>query len=94
MRPSRYALTQDRITQRFGTAGGTGTQYPIPPTATAVTILLLRREWDTNYGVVVTPSWLTTVAVTARTTSGFDVSFGTAAPAGATVDWCLFRSED
>jgi hypothetical protein len=94
MTNARVSTLLDRIVKRFGTAGGVGVQYPIPVTASAVTITFLRREWDTDYGVLVTPSWPTTVAVTARTTTGFDVSFGTAAPPGATVDWCLFRSED
>lgn len=48
-------------------------------------------EADTNYSIIVTPSWGTTVAVTAKRQSGFDVSFGTPAPAGATFDWILIR---
>lgn len=48
-------------------------------------------EADTNYSIIVTPSWVTTVAVTAKRQSGFDVSFGTPAPAGATFDWVLIR---
>lgn len=48
-------------------------------------------EPDTSYGVIVTPSWLTTVRVTSKTTAGFTIDFGTAAPSGATVDWFLVR---
>jgi hypothetical protein len=48
-------------------------------------------EPDIAYGVTVTPSWLTTVAVTAKRRDGFDLSFGTAAPANATIDWLLVR---
>ena len=48
-------------------------------------------EYDNNYTVVVTPSWVTTVAVTAKRVGGFDVAFGTPAPAGATFDWVLVR---
>lgn len=48
-------------------------------------------EWDTNYNIIITPSWITTVAVTAKRQSGFDVAFGTPAPFGATFDWVLIR---
>lgn len=48
-------------------------------------------EPDATYGVQVTPSWATTVYVTAKTTAGFTINFGTAAPAGATCDWFLIR---
>jgi hypothetical protein len=48
-------------------------------------------EWDTSYSIQITPSWVTTVAVVAKRQSGFDVEFGTPAPAGATFDWVLIR---
>lgn len=48
-------------------------------------------EADANYSITITPSWITTIAVTAKRQSGFDVSFGTPAPAGATFDWVLIR---
>ncbi|NBO30142.1 MAG: hypothetical protein EBV05_00610 [Cyanobacteria bacterium WB6_1B_304] len=48
-------------------------------------------EYDTNYSIQITPSWVTTVAVVAKRQSGFDVEFGTPAPAGATFDWMLIR---
>lgn len=48
-------------------------------------------EPDATYAVQVTPSWLTTVRVTSKTTAGFTIDFGTAAPAGATVDWFIVR---
>jgi hypothetical protein len=35
----------------------------------------------TNYGVIITPSWLTTYAVVSKTTTGFSILFGTAATA-------------
>lgn len=49
--------------------------------------------WEPNasYAVIVTPSWSTTVSVTAKAASGFTVSFGTAAPAGGKVDWMIVR---
>jgi hypothetical protein len=48
-------------------------------------------EPDANYAVIVTPSWSTTAYVTSRATTGFTINFGTAAPAGATVDWLIVR---
>jgi hypothetical protein len=52
-----------------------------------------RHEVDTNYQVVVTPSWNTTawVVEAEKQTSGFAIRFGTAAPANAVVRWILFR---
>jgi hypothetical protein len=50
-----------------------------------------RHEANANYAIVATPSWATTVHVTNKATSGFTLNFGTAAPAGATVQWLLFR---
>lgn len=79
--------------RRYLTAGGTGCNLAVPTGATSLAVTLARREYDAGYGVTVTPSWLTIVAVTAKTTTGFTVTFGTAAPAGATVDYSLFRSE-
>lgn len=40
----------------------------------------------TNYFLTLTPSWLTTVTPSAKTTAGFHVEFDTAAPANATLD--------
>jgi hypothetical protein len=51
-----------------------------------------RVEDDANYQIVATPSWATTVWVTGKTTTGFTLNFGTAAPdANQTVSWLLFR---
>jgi hypothetical protein len=50
-----------------------------------------RPEADDAYAVTVTPSWMTNIAVPAKTAAGFRVQFGTAAPAGAKVDWVLVR---
>lgn len=47
-------------------------------------------EPDTNYAIQVTPSWDTSVAVTAKRRNGFDLAFS-AAPSGATLDWLLIR---
>lgn len=48
-------------------------------------------EPDAAFVVVPVPNWITTVAVTAKRRDGFDLSFGIAAPANATVDWMLVR---
>jgi hypothetical protein len=50
-----------------------------------------RAEIDANYSLVCTPSWNTTCWPSAKATGGFTINFGTAAPAGATVSWLLFR---
>ena len=47
---------------------------------------------NTNYGVVATPNWNTTVYITNKATTGFRINFGTNAPAYAYVDWFLFRT--
>lgn len=49
-------------------------------------------EPDTAYGVWVTPSWPTPVAITTKRTGGFDITFGVACPTGGgTFDWGLVR---
>lgn len=49
------------------------------------------HEADADYDVFVSPSWATTVHVTSKSTSGFTINFGTAAPAGGKVSWLLVR---
>lgn len=49
------------------------------------------REPDANFAVLVTPNWLTTWKVTGKATTGFTVTFGTAAPASATFDYMIVR---
>ncbi|MGI0010478.1 MAG: glycosyl hydrolase family 28-related protein [Nitrosopumilaceae archaeon] len=49
-------------------------------------------EPDANYAVIITPSWLTTIRVTSKATTGFTVDFGTATPdANQTVDYFIIR---
>ena len=50
-----------------------------------------RHEDDAEYQIIATPSWATTVHVSAKATTGFTLNFGTAAPEGATCAWLLFR---
>ena len=41
--------------------------------------------------VYVTPQWNTTVWITGKTTTGFTINFGTAAPTGGSaLDWVIF----
>ena len=82
-----------RLRRRFFTSAGNAVQQAVTLGATSVTVTWPRTEVDTNYGVLATPSWGTTVWVSARTTTTSTISFGTAAPAGATVDIITFRSE-
>jgi hypothetical protein len=81
------------IRRRYGTPGGVGVSVPVTAAATSVTVALRRKETNVSYGVLVTPSWLTTFRVTAKAVGSFKVDFGTAAPAGATVDYAVVRSE-
>jgi len=46
---------------------------------------------DASYAVLCTPDWDTTCYVTGKTSSGFTLNFGTAAPAAQTVDWIVIR---
>lgn len=47
---------------------------------------------DTNYGVLATPSWNTTVYITDKAKTGFKINFGTAAGESDSVDWFIFRT--
>lgn len=82
-----------RIRRRFLTPAGNGVRLSVTAAATTKAVTFEREMPDTNYGAVATPNWSTTVYVTNRTTTGFTLNFGTAAPANATVDYVTFRSE-
>ena len=82
-----------RIRRRFLTSAGNGIAQAVTTGAGNVAVTFPRSEVDTNYGVNATPSWNTTVWVTAKSTTGCTINFGTVAPAGATVDFITFRSE-
>jgi hypothetical protein len=61
-----------------------------PPRTLAVvegasTLVVPVRGAALSYGVVATPSWLTTVAVTGRSDAAATLTFGTPAPSGAVV---------
>lgn len=93
VRPDELAALR-RLRVRVGTPAGATVGLAVLAGAASVNVPFAREEVDTGYGVLVTPSWLTTVAVTARAVDGCTVSFGVVAPADATVDVLVFRSED
>lgn len=49
-------------------------------------------EPSTQYAVQLTTTWQTTIAITSKSTTGFTVSFGTAAPASSSVHWLIVRT--
>ncbi len=67
----------------------TGVDFPPGPSGVCPN----QYEIDADYGVMITPSWDTTahIAPADKTTTQFTITFGTAAPAGGTVDWLLYR---
>ena len=82
-----------RLFRRWLTPAGNQVATSVTAAATNIAITWARAEGDATYGVLATPNWGTTVYVTAKTTAGCTVNFGTAAPVGATVDLATFRSE-
>ena len=89
----RFARQLAVLIRRYLTPGGT--EHSLSVTAAAVTkaVTLAKPEQDASYGVLVTPNWLTTFRVTAKSKTGFTVDFGTAAPASAAIDYLVFRKE-
>jgi len=90
---ARQDAVWQMIRRRWFTSAGNTVQQAVTLGATSVAIAFPRTEVDTRYGVSATPSWGTTVWVSARSTTGCTITFGTAAPANATVDVLTFRSE-
>lgn len=82
-----------RLRRRALTSAGNIVARAVTAAATSVPVTFPRAEVDASYGVVVTPSWNTTVWVTNKTTAGCTINFGTAAPPSAGVDLLTFRSE-
>ncbi|HEY4186270.1 MAG TPA: PilZ domain-containing protein [Polyangia bacterium] len=68
-----------------------GIDVAVESGALFVEIALPHPETDGHFGVQVTPSWQTALAIVGKTTAGFTVSFGTPAPAEAHLDWLLVR---
>lgn len=75
------------LTGRHSTLGGTYA-VGIGDLSTGVTFT---DRFDTAYSVTVVPYWETTFWITAKTSTGFTVNFGTAPPSASSVDWTLVR---
>lgn len=82
-----------RLRFRHLTALGNVVNRAVGAGAATLAVTFPTSEGDTDYGVIATPNWLTTIRVTAKTVSGFTLDFGTVAPANATVDCVTFRME-
>lgn len=91
----REAAKWARLRLRHFTVSGTGVNIPVSAAATSLAVAFAREEPDTDYGVLITPSWGTTHYVTNKSTTGFTANFGTGAPGGGGIlDWSTHRSED
>ena len=73
------------VSPRLG-IGGYGTAPNVAVTQGATSVAVSMNEVDTTYTISVSPSWNTSWWITNKTTTGFTVNFGTAAPSGATID--------
>jgi len=68
-----------------------GNNVAVAAGATSLAVTLSQTLPSTNYAVYVTPQWNTTVWITGKTTTGFTINFGTAAPTGGSaLDWVIF----
>lgn len=91
----REAAKWSRLRFRHFTVSGTGVNIAVGAAATSLAVTFAREEPDTNYGVLITPTWDTTLYVTNKATTGFTANFGTGAPGGGGfIDWATHRSED
>jgi hypothetical protein len=68
-----------------------GNNVAVAAGATSLAVTLSQNLNTTNYSVYVTPQWNTSVWITGKTSTGFTINFGTAAPTGGSyVDWVIF----
>jgi len=68
-----------------------GNNVAVAAGATSLAVTLPTTLQNTNYAVYVTPQWNTSVWITGKTTTGFTINFGTAAPTGGSaLDWVVF----
>ena len=81
------------VRRRVLTLAGNQVNLAVALAAVNKAVVFTHTETDASYGVVVSPNWLTTYSVTAKTTTGCTVNFGTAAPANAAIDIFTFRAE-
>jgi hypothetical protein len=77
---------------RHLTRAGNLVNEPVTSGDGTLDVILDLPEIDTEYGVSVTTNWLTTVAITAKATTGYTITFGTVAPADAVLDATTFRT--
>ena len=76
-----FVAHQDEILKRVLVL----TNQEVAEGAVSTNVTFTPAQPDTNYHVVATPSWNTTVYVTNKSTGGFTVNYGTAAPSGGGV---------
>ena len=68
-----------------------GNNVAVAAGATSLAVTLSVTLPSTNYAVYVTPQWNTSYWITGKTTTGFTINFGTAAPTGGSaLDWVIF----
>jgi len=72
-----------------GTQAFDGYSYP-PPAGTGY-VVPSHVEPDASYYIQVQPTWATSWYVSAKSTTAFTVTFGTAAPSDQTVGWLMYR---
>jgi hypothetical protein len=68
-----------------------GYNVGVTASATSQTVSFNTAHPDANYAVFCTPDWNTSCYVTNKTTNGFTLNYGTAAPAAQQVDWFVAR---
>jgi len=69
-----------------------GYNVAVAQSATSFTVALTTPGiGGTDYGVFAIPSWGTTVWYSGKSKSQVVLNFGTAAPASATIDYCVWR---
>jgi hypothetical protein len=68
-----------------------GIALPVPTGKNQLKVTFDKPETDANYAIIVQPTWITLIAVTEKTQTGFTVEFGSEAPAKAALDWVLLR---
>lgn len=68
-----------------------GKNVGVPAGQTSLRIRLPKSEADGDYAVFAEQSWLTNRAISDKGPDGFTITFATAAPEQATLDWMLVR---
>lgn len=68
-----------------------GYNVSVAASATSQTVSFGTAHPDANYAVFCTPDWNTSCYVSNKTTNGFTLNYGTAAPAAQQVDWFVAR---